>query len=243
MTQMSEDGSGGRTRRLMTMLPPGGTLTMDQTGNRLSIPVWLYWLQLAQSHAADATKAILSDAMVDNLSLRLFGSDVESVDMPPDSEGVAEMKEAMEAISAAAHAIDGFYGVVKPLVNPPKSAAKRHRQILETLKLGFAIGPYQNSWLGDLDWLFTTRDGIVHHAEDQRPLVVARITEATILVSSPEAYRLSAPNAQRAAMIAQTLIETCLAHPKASIAGWAQMRQRIVSADAQSSPDTDTERT
>lgn len=112
----------------------------------------------------------------------------------------------MEAIFAAAHAIDGFYGAVKPLVSPPKSNAKRHRQILEALKLGFAIGSHQKAWLTDLGWLFETRDGIVHHGEELRSVMVTRVTAETLVASGPETYRLSAPNAQRAAMIAETVI-------------------------------------
>lgn len=116
----------------MAALPPGGTLHMEENANLVSIPIWLYWLQLARAHAVDASNAVLSDEMLDNLSARLAGEEVEPITA---GDGMVEMKEAMGAISAAAYAIDGFYGAVKPLVNPLKSNAKRHRQILETLSV------------------------------------------------------------------------------------------------------------
>jgi hypothetical protein len=212
----------------MVALPPGGALNLENEISRLSIPIWLYWLQLAHTHAINASNAVPPDELLDNLSARLAGLDVEPLEQGTNVEANAEMKESMEAISAAAHAIDGFYGAVKPLVNPPRSNAKRHRQILETLKLGFAIGQHQNSWLTDLDWLFETRDGIVHHGEEFRPTVVTRVTAETLVASGPEAYRLSAANAQRAAMIAESIISTCLANARESTANWAQTRYQVV---------------
>lgn len=96
------------------------------------------------------------------------------------------------------------------------------------MKLGFLIGPYQQSWLGDLDWLFETRDGIVHHGEELRPMVVTRVTTETLVASGPEAFRLSGANAQRAAVIAETVIGTCLANPKAPTVNWAQTRHNVM---------------
>jgi hypothetical protein len=214
----------------MVALPPGAGLHMEQNAALVTTPIWLYWLQLAHAHAVAASDAIPSDELIDNLSARLAGQAVEPLAVNPDSDDMTEMKEAMGAISSPAHAIDGFYGAVKPLINPPRSNAKRHRQILEALKLGFVIGSYHNAWLDDLDWLFETRDGIVHHGEEFRPLVVRRVTAETLVGSGLVAYRLSAANAQRAAMIAEAVIVTCVANPKPSTANWVQNRKHVVSS-------------
>jgi hypothetical protein len=64
------------------------------------------------------------------------------------------MKASMVAISAAANAIDGLHGAVKPVINPPGSRAKRHRQIIEALELSFSVGRHQSRWPQDLGWLF-----------------------------------------------------------------------------------------
>jgi len=50
------------------MLPPGGALNIEASGSRLSIPLWLYWLQLSELNAAEAANLSPSDALLDNLS-------------------------------------------------------------------------------------------------------------------------------------------------------------------------------
>lgn len=118
----------------MIQLPPGGSAVVNRTGagrSAAQMPLWLYWAQIARQQAEEARRAVHSDEYFDALNARLAGRDVPVPD-EPDREGMAELKAAMVAIGASAHAIDGFYGSVKPLVLPPPSRAKRARQILET---------------------------------------------------------------------------------------------------------------
>lgn len=140
-------------------------------------------------------------------------------------EEYPEMVYSMVAVGAAAYALDGFYGSIKPLVNPPRSRGKRSRQILEALKLGFRIGSHAPRWQGELDWLFETRDSSVHHAEDFRPVVVSRTTEKTILAGGPECFSFSAESAGRAALLTFEIVRSCLERPKAATKAWAMERK------------------
>jgi hypothetical protein len=137
----------------------------------------------------------------------------------------SEMFAAMVAVAAAAHALDGFYGTVKPLVSPPASTASRGRQVLEALKLGFKIGPHASTWLTGMDWLFKTRDRAVHHDEVFPTLVSHRVTEETVVFGAPELEAFSAASAERAAELATTILITCIENPKPATAEWAAMRE------------------
>jgi hypothetical protein len=216
---------GAASKRFMIELPPGATTVIDPDGTTASIPVWLYWLQIAESHAQRAIEARPSDALLDYASAQLAQMNVPPVVAAEAENGARELTASMVAIGAAAHALDGFYGGFKPLVNPPSSDAKRSRQILEALKLGFKIGPQINQWLIDLDWLFDTRDGIVHHAEMFRPIVVSRVTDQTLVAGGPELFELGSGNAKRAAEIARDVMSTCVSRPKPTTADWAADHQ------------------
>lgn len=208
----------------MIELPPGAMVELTKDGSKASVPLWLYWLQIAESHAEMAEKARPSDAYLDYLSAQLAHLDVPKVEPGEGENGVRETTAAMVAITAAAHALDGFYGAVKRSVQAPGSKAKRpkrHRQILETVKLGFRVGSFALQWLDELDWLFETRDLIVHHAEELRPLVVIRVTEQTVVAGGPEGFAVGADSARRAATLARKVISECLGHPRANTDHWA----------------------
>jgi hypothetical protein len=193
---------------------------------------------LAKQHAEESRSGRESDAHIDAMTARLAGD--ETYPIPDEEPGTREIDHAMSAIVAATNAIDGVYGSVKPLINPPRSNAKRHRQILETLKLGFSVGRHAKQWLDDLDWLYDIRDSIVHHSEDDRPLVVARVTQQSVIIGGPETFRLSADSAERAAAIAQTILRTCIEHPKAATKKWAVERREMVGLEAQAIEGADT---
>ena len=200
---------------------------MSNEGSTASIPLWLYWLKIAEENAVAAEIARPSDYLIDSMADRLNGIETEIPD-EPGRQGFAEMKAAMVAVAAAAHAIDALYGSVKQLVSPPNSRARRDRKIIETLKLGFDVGHLWQSWSADLEWVFGVRDGIVRHAEDHRPLVVGRYTARTVVISAPEAYKLSAETARRAASIARSILTVCLIRPKEATRDWAQARSHYV---------------
>lgn len=196
---------------------------MGPDGRYASLSLWLHWLVVARRAADVAVASRPSDATVDYLSARIQGQERDR----PDDENAAgneEMLNAMIAIAAAAHAIDGFYGAVVEQVKPPKSNARRNRQILETLKLGFSVGPSAANWLVELDWLFHVRDDIVHHGERLRPVVVSRTTSETVVLGGPEAFNLSSISARRAADLATGVIVECAANPKTALRDWRSVR-------------------
>jgi hypothetical protein len=207
----------------MYELPPGASVLLAAPGHGesgLRLPIWLYWAQIAKKAADDAERLTPPDAHIDAMSARLAQQQVPIPDAP--DRGSAQLHAGMIALSASAHSIDAFYGTIKPLVQPPafRRGTRRERQILETLKLGFRIGKDAVLWAPDMEWLFSARDRLVHHAEEYRPLVVARVTSETVVISGMEAFAISAPSAQRAANLATAIIRTCLDRPRASTANW-----------------------
>jgi hypothetical protein len=219
--------------RVAFQLSPGATLQwhVDNAPNGLmALPLWLVWSRLAVEHATIAEAARESDRVIDAVALALQnpGSTIEDYldsDDPRPTEGTPEFDASLIAIVASAVAVDGLYGSVKPLINPPASTASRPRQIIETLKLGFSIGRESHRWLPELDWLFDVRDLAVHRAEEFRPMTIVRVTAETVLVSSNEAWYFSAPNAHRAANLCAEIIDVCLAKPKRATCEWATTRR------------------
>jgi hypothetical protein len=232
--------STDRPRRVTFALPPGATLyqhVADAPNGVMALPLWLVWSRLSDHHAATAERVRDSDRVIDATSLALANPGTSINDYLDDDEacpagGTPEFDASLVAVVAAALAVDGFYGSVKPLVNPPRSNARRVRQIIETLKLGFSVGKEAHAWLSELDWLFDARDIAVHHSEQLRPMTVVRVTDETVLVSANEAWLFSAPNARRAAALCAEMIESCLAKPKRSTREWAKQRRRGVDGGA-----------
>ena len=174
-----------------------------------------------------AVASRVSDASIDYQSAMIQGVERQRPD-DPNAAGNEEMLNAMIAIAASAHSIDGFYGAVVEHIKPPKSGARRNRQILETLKLGFSVGKFAAHWLVELDWLFDVRDDIVHHGERLRPVVVSRTTSETIVFAGPESFNLSSDSARRAADLATTVVAECAARPKAILRGFAERVRELM---------------
>ena len=124
--------------------------------------LWLVWAEIAIDHER-AARAAREQAV----ALRPQGS-------PEFSEALSrELRASMVAVSAAAHALDAFYGAVKRYVQLPATTVEawernrtaRRSRILETLKLGFAVGRAAQRWHAEFRWLFGLRDGVVHAEE------------------------------------------------------------------------------
>jgi hypothetical protein len=212
------------TRRIAIMLPPGASVRFTPTGTAFSLPLWLYWSQISRQQSATARRHAPSDEMIDAMSASVAGEDREKPD-GSEKEQRQETFAAMVAVSAAAFAIDAFYGSVKPLVKPPASKAPREWQIIECLKLGFKIGRHAGRWQAELDWLFETRDNAVHHSETFEPTIVVRTTDATVVAGGPETFDFSAESAERAFGFASEVIQKCLDNPKPPTAEWAELRR------------------
>lgn len=226
MTDAGGDGSlpDSTPRRWMVEVLPGSMARFGKNpdDHRIAVPLWLKWCQIARRDSALAAEVRAPDSHIDAMSAKLA-----HVDHPEDTWGprdVSELECAMSAIVAAALALDGFYGSVKAVIPAPKMNAARARQILELLKLGFAIGREAQRWMTDLDWLFDLRDRAVHHAEVMAPYVVVRKTELTDVVGARESYELSALNAKRAAAVSGEVLSTCLMRPKPAMKEWCEKR-------------------
>jgi hypothetical protein len=205
----------------MVELPPGAKATLSASEAFVRVPLWQYWLRIARHQVAMSQALRLPDEVLDAMSAQLARIQRDVPEVEPPRGGIEEMHAALVAVTASAHAIDGFYGSIKPLINPPKFNCPRPRQILETLKLGFRVGTQAAQWQDDLDWLFDARDSVVHHQERHGKLIVTRMTEETIVIGAPESYDLTVEAAARPLGIAESIIATCLGYPKSSTKAWA----------------------
>lgn len=210
--------------RHIVHLSPGTSLHTD-TGLGLHsgafyVEMYELWLEVARENMEEAARRRLTDAECDALSL-----EIEAVGPLRPVEHLVKQKDeivpAIVAVTASAIALDGFYGTVEPLVNPPKSNAKRGRKILEALKLGFELGAKSNDWLAELDWLFGLRDRAVHHDAKYQPMEAIRFTEETMVVGSEESKLYTADAAKRAYNFARGAVDFCAQNPKPSTLDWA----------------------
>lgn len=209
-------------RRTMFMLEPGARAVIEKgQPPRMAIPLWLYWVEVARENATAAEAAHASDERVDALSAFLAGESLELATQKEPAGGLHELCPGMTAVVAGAVAVDGLYGTIKPFIDPPASTAKRSRQIIECLKLGFSL-PSPESWLRGLDELFERRDFAVHHAELLAEMVSVRETAETIVFGASEVHWFSAEEARRCVDFAVSLIESCLEHPKPPLREWAE---------------------
>lgn len=199
----------------------------DWTEAGARVGLWEVWLDVAERHTEFAEECRFSDDEVDTTAAVGHG---EEPGPYPDVRLVAgadELAHSMVAISAAAHALDGLYGAVRVFVTPPPSKKRppRHGRILETLKLGFRIGPHVKAWTAEFEWLFDVRDAIVHHSDDYRALRISRETERTVCLSAAIAddpqFDVNAVTARRAATLARDVVQACVASPKRATRNWA----------------------
>jgi hypothetical protein len=98
--------------QIIFAIPPGGQMvTDDQTGQtKASLPLWVYWLQIANRHANAAEAAHRSENPLGLEKAREVGAIGRPVAGP---EGNLEIIEAMVAISAAANVMDAIFGALQ----------------------------------------------------------------------------------------------------------------------------------
>jgi hypothetical protein len=128
----------------------------------ISTPLWVHWATIAVEHLPEAREARADES-------RAFPGE-------PKGWGLAwdrEFHAALIGTMAAAFALDAFCGTVKPYVPVPQDVAeawqkartKRETRILETIKMGFAVGPHARRWGTEFRWLLDLRDPAVHAEE------------------------------------------------------------------------------
>jgi hypothetical protein len=205
----------------------------------MAAAIWAYWLVVADDSAFRAKAERATDAEIDSLGEIAYKQGGPTF-APADGERSLgdrslELHLSMVAVTAAAQAIDGFYGSLPSSVRAPRRANEVHRRrrprvILEALKFGFAIGPMANGWQRELDWLFGLRDRLAHSRMAMEEVVVVRRTRKTVISSVPLALELTAISAQRAAVFSRAVVATCVAHPKAATTEWADFAAKLASA-------------
>ncbi len=129
-----------------------------------------------------------------------------------------ETRSSMIAVSAAAHAIDAFYGATKRYIPIPKATldawlagrTRRRSQILETLKLGFTLRSKGNSWCIEFSWLFDARDAAVHFEEQAQDFV----PHPTGTSTTKEHVTYSLESAKRSVDLLLDVLSTCQQNPK-----------------------------
>jgi hypothetical protein len=168
----------------------------------LSTPLWLYWAEIA----------------IANEKLALGHRASRDI--------VSETKDAMVAISASAHAIDGFYGRFRDIVVPAEirekwqinrergKAAPRPNQLLETLKRGFKVKI--EAWRSDFEWLFEVRNAAVHFEEASKD--TAEHPGLGGGHTSQDRVTYSLEPAGRAISLMLDVLDNCTASPKPAAA-------------------------
>ncbi len=124
---------------------------------------WIDWAEIA----------IENEAVARSARDQLYAED--------PSEGLrAEKHAGMISVSASAHALDALYGELGDIIPLPAwltqawatkkakmgKGPARHARIVETLKLGFALGKAAAYWPPRFEELFERRDAAVHFKED-----------------------------------------------------------------------------
>jgi hypothetical protein len=182
----------------------GGTVTL-----LVGIHLWIYWARIATEHLREARHERLK-------MIALNRAEIDQGIQFGEALG-RETRASMVSISAAAHALDAFYGATKnEVVSDVLKAAwrkkrpKRHRVIVETLKLGIAVGPHVKTWMEEFAWLDNVRDAALHLEER----TVDSVPHPTGTSTAPENVTYSMESAERAVKLMLDILTACQRNPK-----------------------------
>jgi len=200
---------------------------------RSSSLLWISWSKIAISHlhAAQHHRA---------LSLKTRREKRDPSHLFAEALG-DETRAAMVAVSAAAHAIDAFYGACKPFITLLPGTeqqwitdgTERQSRIFETLRAGFAIDGKTNSWPAEFRWLFEIRDAAVQFEEK----VLELVDHPTGTETSIDHATYSLESAARAVLLLLDVLATCQAcsrpHQGVALVGSAgQMGEDVARIEA-----------
>jgi hypothetical protein len=173
---------------------------------------WIYWAQAAVRHRDAAQKH--RNAATSGLPI---GAELVRATLE-------EFPAAMQAIAAAAFAIDGFDGAVGDEVALPTVGPPRARAVLTRLETVFDIPASDRArHQADLDWLFKTRNQAVHADVRTDP---SWRHPSGINVSAVQ-REISLEAAGRAVAVCTDFITTCLGAPRpgAGLDEWVVVRR------------------
>lgn len=175
--------------------------------------MWSTWTRLAIGHERDAWMAR-----------------AEGLKSGAPDAYVPEFQSALQAVTQAAFALDGWYGATYAMLyngreRPP--GAMSDRQLFESLKLAIGKKTLESGSLKeDVTWLFPTRGTAVHHGPkattgSEHPLASGIV---------PEEYALfKAESASRAINMVRAVFEGCLATPTPGLRAWSKQASGLLS--------------
>lgn len=129
-----------------------------------------------------------------------------------------EFRPGLVAITAAAFALDAFYGVAKQLVPDPGTKSPRGAVVAERLKRGVAGGPKAHTWSHRIKALFKTRREAVHFGEAAAPPIMHAALNSHV---SPEVFSWRLEAAQDAVDLLLEVFETWVENPNKLTKDWA----------------------
>lgn len=179
--------------------------------------LWIVWFEIAVAQELEAKKARLSGKAEALGAAYLTAQD-------------DELRAAMIGVSAAAHALDAFYGTIAHDVVLPdgfeeawrQNQTRRPSRIIETLKAGFDVSKRIVGWNEELTWLSDLRDAAVHHQSELRPTGDHPSGRALV---PQENIDYSCEATTRAVDLALDVMATCLRSPRSDqleLAEWAK---------------------
>ncbi|MEU5200396.1 hypothetical protein AB0G86_41210 [Streptomyces scabiei] len=125
-----------------------------------------------------------------------------------------EFDAALVAVAASAHTLDALYGSVVPEENRAEWRRKRTSRrsaVREGLKLVFATGPRNTTWVSEFKWLFDLRDASVHHEENPEETVPHPSLGTH---TGPEYVAYSTESADRAVGLMLDVLRWCVDNPR-----------------------------
>jgi hypothetical protein len=182
---------------------------------QVGAPIWIHWIRIAKAQTA------LARAGADTAPppATTIAEILAAAEEPVRGTMTDEMYPAMIAITAVTSVLDGLYDQLAPFAPPVAGPAKRHRRILERLKLCFSVGSESHEWLAEFDWLYALRDRQLH-PEHKAWRVVAHPSGWPNVPALYADY--SADNAEKALALLEDILRACIAHPKAAARQWAE---------------------
>jgi hypothetical protein len=180
----------------------------------VSHEMWSTWTRLAIGHERDARMARAEG----------LKSGVPDAYAP-------EFQSALQAVTQAAFALDGWYGATHAVLYHGRErrarAAMSGGQLLESLRLAIGEKTLESGSLWeDVAWLLPSRGAAVHH--EPKATTGSKHPLASGVV--PEEYALfKAEGAGRAINMVRAVFEGCLTTPTPALRSWSERASGLLS--------------
>jgi len=179
----------------------------------VSYGMWSTWTRLAIGHERDARMAR-----------------AEGLKSGAPDAYVPEFESALQAITQAAFALDGWYGATHTVLydgRERKPTGMSGGQLLESLRRAIGKKTLESGSLtDDVTWLFPSRGAAVHH--EPKATTGSEHPLASGIV--PEEYaRFKAEEATRAINMMRSVSEGCLATPTPALRAWSEQARGLPS--------------